>query len=411
MRTDVVIIGAGQAGLAMSRCLTGRGIAHVVLERGRIAERWRSSTWDSLRLLTPNWMTRLPSWSYRGADPDGFMRRDELVGHLEAYAAAFRAPVAPETRVRAVEHRHGRYQVTTDRGTWQAPAVVIATGDCDVPHVPALARLSPRIHQLTPASYKRAADLPQGGVLVVGAASSGVQLAEEIHASGRPVWLAAGRHTRLPRRYGGQDIMWWLDRIGVLSERAEAMRDLEAARRQPSLQLVGHPQHRSLDLMTLKAAGIRIVGRLVAADAMRVHFADDLAASVAESERRRARLLARIDCVMRLNGTATPPDPSPMRLAVDAVPTSLDLDRAGIRTVLWATGYRRSTAWLKLPVRDRHGEIMHQGGVTPAPGLYVLGLRILRRRNSNFIDGVGRDAQELAAHIAEQLHARRHLAA
>jgi putative flavoprotein involved in K+ transport len=339
------------------------------------------------------------------------MRRDELVRHLEAYAASFRAPVEPETRVRSVEHRRGRYQVTTDRGTWQATAVVIATGHCDTPHVPALARLSPRIHQMTPASYKRAADLPQGGVLVVGAASSGVQLADEIRAAGRSVWLAAGRHTRLPRRYGGQDIMWWLDRIGVLSERAETLPNLEAARHAPSLQLVGHPQHRSLDLMALAAAGVRIVGRLVAAEDMRVHLADDLAASVAESERRCARILARIDGVMSLSGRAASRDPSPMRLVVDDVPTTLDLSRVGIRTVLWATGYRRSTAWLKVPVHDRHGEIMHEGGVTPAPGLYVLGLRVLRRRNSNFIDGVGRDAQELADHIAARLHIQPHMAA
>jgi putative flavoprotein involved in K+ transport len=205
--------------------------------------------------------------------------------------------------------------------------------------------------------------------------------------------------------------MWWLDRIGVLSECAETLADLEAARHAPSLQLVGHPQHRSLDLMTLATAGVRIVGRLVAAEDMRVHLADDLAASVADSERRRARLLARIDGVMSRNGTVVPRDPSPTQLQVSDLPTTLDLSRAGIRTVLWATGYRRSTAWLKIPVHDRHGEIMHEGGVTPAPGLYVLGLRVLRRRNSNFIDGVGRDAQELADHIAARLHIQPHMAA
>ncbi|PWB64086.1 MAG: pyridine nucleotide-disulfide oxidoreductase [Bradyrhizobiaceae bacterium] len=411
-RTDVVVIGGGQAGLAMSRCLGDRAIAHVVLERGRIAESWRSHTWDSLRLLTPNWMARLPGWRYRGADPNGFMTREALIRYLDDYAASFRAPLEAGAAVRSVEFAHGRYRIATDRGTWEAPVVVIATGHSAAPQVPMMARgLSPRIHHVTPARYKRADDLPPGGVLVVGASASGIQLADEIHASGRPVTIAVGRHTRLPRRYRGQDIMWWLDRIGVLTERADAVRDLDAARRQPSLQLIGHPDGRALDLTTLQAAGVRITGRAVDMCGTRVHFADDLMQTVAESERRMTRVLARIDNVIALHNLGADEVPPLPRIALAGTRTELDLAQEGISTVVWATGYRRGLPWLKVPVRDMTGEIRHRGGVTPAPGLYLLGWRFMRRRNSSFIDGVGRDARELADEIALRLHARRHMAA
>ncbi len=408
-RTDVIVIGGGQAGLAMSRCLTARSIDHVILERGRVAERWRSGVWDSLHLLTPNWMSRLPGWTYRGRDPDGFMSRDQLVRHLEDYASSFSAPIEAETTVRAVTRHGDRYQVATDRGTWEAPVVVVATGHCEAPLIPEIAReLSPRIQHLTPASYKRAEDLPPGGVLVIGASASGAQLAEEIHASGRPVTLAVGDHTRLPRRYGGRDILWWLDRIGVLAERADTLPDLAAALRQPSLQLIG--AHRQLDLNTLQASGIRLVGRAVQMSGTRVDFTDDLAKTISVSEQRMTRLLARIDKVKALNGLPRGMPPAPIAVPTDA-PTRFDLADEGIGTVLWATGYRRNLAWLQVPVRDAQGEIVHTGGVTAAPGLYVLGFRLLRRRNSSFIDGVGRDAEELAGHVAARLYAKRHLAA
>jgi putative flavoprotein involved in K+ transport len=409
-RTDVIIIGGGQAGLAMSRCLTARAIDHVVLERGRVAERWRSSVWDSLRLLTPNWMTRLPGWSYRGRDPDDFMSRDQLVGHLEDYAASFDAPLQTGTTVRAVTRHGDRYRVATDRGTWDAAVVVVATGHCEAPLIPGISRgLSPRIRHLTPASYKRAEDLPPGGVLVIGASASGAQLAEEIHASGRPVTLAVGDHTRLPRRYGGRDILWWLDRIGMLAERSDTIANLEAALRQPSLQLIG--AHRQLDLNTLQAAGIRLVGRAVHMSGTRVDFADDLAATIAHAEQRMARVLGRLDKVKVLNGLPRGIAPAPIEVPAMGVPTRLDLADEGIGTVLWATGYRRNLSWLRVPVCDARGEILHTGGVTAAPGLYALGFRLLRRRNSSFIDGVGRDAEELAEHIAARLYAQRYLAA
>jgi putative flavoprotein involved in K+ transport len=239
-RTDVLIIGAGQAGLAMSACLAARGIEHVVLERGRVAERWRSERWDSLRLLTPNWMTRLPGHAYRGGAPEGFMCRDEVAEFLAGYGRGIVAPVAEATRVLRVAQCADGYEVTTDRGSWRARAVVLATGACDRAAVPGWSRtVSQRVAQVVPSRYRRPEDLPAGGVLVVGASATGVQLAEEIHRSGRPVTLAVGSHSRLPRRYRGRDIMEWFDAAGLLDERAEAVPDIAAARRQPSLQLVG----------------------------------------------------------------------------------------------------------------------------------------------------------------------------
>ncbi len=405
-RTDAIIIGAGQAGLSMSYCLTRQGIDHVVLERGRIAERWRSATWDSLRLLTPNWMSRLPGWSYAGSEPDGFMRRRELVDYLSDYAGSFAAPVLEDTAVHSVRRADGAYRVVTGSGDWQARSVIVATGACQHPRIPPMSRrLPPQIAQVTPSRYQNPHMLPAGGVLVVGASASGVQLADEIHASGRPVTLAVGRHTRLPRRYRGHDIMTWLDLAGILDERADAVPDLERARGQPSLQLVGSAGGRTIDLPGLRARGVRLAGRLERIDGDRVFLAGDLAESTGNAEQKLSRLLAGIDGFIAGHGlTRIAGAPEPRTPAVlDQPALRLDLGRSDIRTVVWATGYRRDYSWLDVPVFDAEGEIVHRGGVTPSPGLYVLGLRFLRRRKSSFIDGVGPDAEELALHISMHL--------
>jgi putative flavoprotein involved in K+ transport len=408
-RTDVVVVGGGQAGLAASRCLQARGVDHVVLERGRIAERWRSERWDSLRLLTPRWQSRLPDFSYRGPDPDGFMSRREVIGYLEAYARSFAAPVEEGVAVLAIERDGDGYRVTADRGEWRAESVIVATGHCDRPHVPALAAELPSdVVQLVPTRYRNPDVLPAGGVLVVGASATGIQLADEIHRSGRPVTLAVGRHVRLPRSYRGRDVMAWLDVTGFLDDGAEAVADLEAARRQPSLQLVGRPDHRTLDLGVLLDAGVRLVGRVTAVEGARVLFAEDLAETVAAAERRLARLLGRIDAYVATSGQAAVPPAEPLRpFAPPPAPAAIDLRADGIRTVVWATGYRRSYPWLRVPVLDERGDIRHVGGITPAPGLYVLGLLFLRRRKSSFLDGVGEDAAVLVDHLARHLARRR----
>lgn len=405
--TDAIVIGAGQAGLAMSHCLAARGIDHLLLERGRVAERWRSERWDSLRMLTPNWMSRLPGWTYRGADPEGFMTMPEVVAHLEGYAAA--APVETGVAVQALLRSPLGYLVETSAGVLAARAVVIATGQCDEPLVPAMASALPEaIRQVTPTGYRNPGLLPPGGVLVVGASASGVQIAEEIHRSGRPVTLAAGRHTRLPRRWRGRDILDWMDRAGVLREGAEDVRDLAAARAQPSLQLAG--RNASIDFGTLRALGVRVVGRVAAIAGSRVMLRDDLAETTAAAQRTLDRLRARVGAVADAEGAPDEPPPPPLEPFAPS-PGQIDLAAEGIRTVVWATGFRRNYAWLRVPVLDAAGEIRHRGGVTPAPGLYVLGLRFLRRRNSNFLDGVGADAEALAAELHAHLATQRRVAA
>jgi putative flavoprotein involved in K+ transport len=403
-RTDTIVIGGGQAGLAMSRCLSDRGIDHVILERGRVAERWRSERWDSLRLLTPSWQSRLPGQRYSGPDPDGYMTMGEVVDYLEGYARSLTVLVQTGTTVQAVVPAGTGYRVTTDRGTWEGDNVVIATGYCDVPHVPDMGRgLPPDIVQLVPTRYRNPGQLPDGGVLVVGASASGIQLADEIHASGRPVTLAVGRHTRMPRLYRGRDILWWLDKMGVFDETAKDVFDIDIARRQPSLQLVGRPDHTTLDLPLLQARGIRLAGRAIGVDGSRVSFADDLVAHTVAADARLARLMKRIDAYVNeagLAGTVGEAKPFAPFLWPAPSPTEIDLRTEGIRTVLWATGFRRRYPWLKVPVLDGSGEIRHEGGVTPSPGLYVIGHNFLRRRKSTFIDGVGDDARDLAAHIA-----------
>lgn len=407
---DIVIVGGGQAGLAMGRCLAARGVDYVILERGSIAERWRSERWDSLRLLTPNWMTRLPGWSYQGQHPDHFMPARDVAEFLSQYAHSFSANVEAQTTVTAVTYDGDRYRVVTDRGAWCARGVVIATGHCDVPIVPQLAGVLPgETVQIASPAYKRPSQLADGSVLVVGASSSGLQIAEELAKDGRDVTLSVGQHTRLPRRYRGHDIMWWLDAIGSFDE-PPPPGDPNAGMRQPSLQLVGSDDNYSIDLARLEQGGVRIAGRCVAASSTRLRFDGSLARTVAASDQKLARLMGRIDAFITINGLASPPaenEAAPLRLLTPARTTDL----AAPANVIWATGYRRDYSWLHVPVLDGGREIAHHGGLTAARGLYVLGLRFLRRRSSNFIDGVGRDAEALAISICDDLRMSRPQAA
>jgi len=416
VKVNTLIVGGGQAGLAMSHALGTLGLDHVVVERGRIAERWRAERWDSLRLLTPNWQSRLPGYRYGGPDPDGYMSMPEVIAFLEGYARSFEAPVVEQTTVVAVTPLQEGFEVTTDTGVWQAANVVVASGYCDVPHVPPMAAAaSPRLLQLVPTRYRRASDLPDGGVLVVGASASGVQLADEIQASGRQVTLAVGRHTRLPRRYRGRDILWWFDQIGIFDETIEEVFDAEISRRQPSLQLVGRPDHSTLDLPTLQSRGVQLTGRLIGLAGRLAWFDDELVAYTAAADVRLARLLARVDAFVDERGLASdvgPAEPFEPFLWPSPEPGWIDLEAAGIRTIVWATGFKRSYPWLRVPVLDAHGELRHRGGIVEWPGLYAMGLNFMRRRKSTFIDGVGADARDLAGHLAARegiAHAREQL--
>lgn len=406
-RTDTVIIGGGPAGLAMSHHLSAAGLDHVVIERGRIGERWRSERWDSLRLLTPNWQTRLPGWSYRGDDPEGFMTMPEVVDYLEGYGRSFDVPVHEHTEVELVRPAgDGGFTVHTTDGTWQTRTVVIATGATDVPAVADWqAGLGTDINQVTSPQYRNPGALPDGGVLVVGASASGLQIADELARFGRDVTLAVGSHTRLPRTYRGLDIHWWLDAAGMLDVRFDDVPDLERARRSPSLQLVGSCDRRDVDLGSVAANGVRVAGRAVTADGGRVSFDDSLSASMGAADRRLQRLLDKLDDHAEATGLdlELTDDSRPSPLVVPETPEQIDLRAEGITTVLWATGFRRHYPWLEVPVLDDRGEIRHHGGVVDWPGMYVLGLPFLRRRRSTFLDGFGADAADLATHLTQQV--------
>ena len=402
--TDVVVIGGGQAGLAMSQCLTGRSIDHVVLERGETANSWRTERWDSLRLLTPNWLTRLPGWSYQGNDPDGYMSASEVAGYLDAYRASFSAPICTGIDVTRIVRNGDQYVVETNDGPWSTRAVVMATGACSNPHVPAIAGDMPEhIEHITPIRYRNPSQLADGGVLVVGASASGLQLADELSRTGREVTLAVGDHVRLPRKYRGMDIHWWMDTIGQLDERYDEVEDLDRARRLPSLQLIGSPEHRDLDLSTVAANGVTLAGRLVGRNGHRAQFSGSFANLCTSADLKERRLLDRLDEYASSHGLdaelgeATRPNPT------ITAPPALDTDLRAIDTIIWATGFRPAYPWLDPQLLDRKGRLVHDGGVLPVPGLYALGLPFMRRRKSSFLDGVGPDAADIAKHLVGHL--------
>jgi putative flavoprotein involved in K+ transport len=404
-RVDVLVIGAGHAGLAMSHCLTERGIDHVVLERGEVANSWRRERWDSLRLLTPNWQTRLPGQCYRGPDPDGFMSMPEVIAFIDRYARRFAPPLRTGTTVTSVRAAAGGYRVMSDHGDWRCRAVVIASGACNLPVIPRVAGSLPEsVATCTPFQYRNPEQLEDGGVLVVGASATGVQLADEIHRSGRPVTLSVGEHVRMPRIYRGRDIQWWLQAAGILDQRYDEVDDIVRARDVPSPQLVGASPPTTLDLNALSAHGVRLVGRLAGVRQRTALLSGSLRNVCALADLKMVRLLDALDDWARRTGSAI--GPGPERFEPTQVPESprLGLELGSeIRTVVWATGFRPDYSWLHVPVLDRKGRIRHQGGIADAPGLYLMGLGFMRRRKSSFIHGAEDDARDLSAHLARFL--------
>jgi putative flavoprotein involved in K+ transport len=406
-KVTTVVVGAGHCGLAMSRCLTDRSIDHVVLERGEVANSWRAERWDSLRLLTPNWMTRLPGYAYDGDDPDGFMTMPEVVDFISAYAKEVAAPVLSHTTVMSVAPgAGGGFVVTTDQGRWEADSVVLASGACNIADLPAVAEaVPPDVFQLTAKQYRNPAQLPDGGVLVVGAAATGIQIADELQRSGRPVTLAVGEHVRLPRRYRGADILWWMDAAGILDEGYDEIPDLTRARHLASMQLIGSPEHTTLDLNALTATGVRLVGRLAGVQDGVAQFSGSLPNVTALADLKLGRLLDNIDAWAAEHGVdaAGRPERFPATAIPEYPPLTLDLRRGEIRSILWATGFRPDYSWLHVPVLDRKGRVRHDGGICPVPGLYLLGAPFLRRRKSTLIDGAAADARFLSEHLAAHL--------
>jgi len=410
VRTTAVVIGAGQSGLAMSWWLAERALDHVVLERGEVANTWRTERWDSLTLLTPNWQSRLPGHGYEGDEPDSYRTMAETIAFIERYATLLSPPLRTHCPVVSVRSASSGYEVVTEQGTWQCKAVVLATGAFNVAQVPKLAaEIPPDIAQLTTSQYRNPASLAPGGVMVVGAAASGAQIADEIQRSGRPVTVAVGEHVRAPRMYRGRDIQWWMDATGLNDERYDQVENLRRARALSSFQIAGHADRRDIDLNALTSLGVALVGRLAGVRDGKAQFSGSLRNLCELADLKQNRLLTTIDEWAAANGVGDAVDPPhrPEPTRVEASPPlGLDLRRAGIRTIVWATGFRPDYSWLDVPVLDPKGNIRHDGGVvTEAPGLYVMGLPFLRRRKSSLIDGAGDDARDLSAHLSSHLAA------
>jgi putative flavoprotein involved in K+ transport len=380
-----------------------------VLERGEVANSWRNERWDSLRLLTPNWQSRLPGLRYEGPDPDGYLTMGEVTEFIERFAKVSRAPVTTGANVTSVRPAEDGYRVTTSRGEIGCRTVVIASGACNRPTVPPLKAAVPAVvEQLTPFDYRGPAQFPDGGVLVVGASATGVQLAAELQQSGRPVTLSVGEHVRLPRTYRGRDVLWWMDASGVWDQRYDEVEDLTRARRLPSPQLVGTPERATLDLNVLTSMGVELTGRWAAVRDGRALFSGGLRNVFSLADLKLARLLDTFDEWAQAHGRDAELGP-PERLAPTRVPQAsrlqLDLGGGEISAIVWATGFRPEYGWLDVPVIDAKGRLRHEGGVVDSPGLYALGLPVLRRRKSTFIYGIEDDAREVIDHLTGHLAA------
>lgn len=393
---DVVVIGGGQAGLAVSYHLTARGIDHVVLERGRVGQTWRDR-WDSFCLVTPNWSVKLPGGEYDADDPDGYLPRDEIVAHLERYAASFSAPVREGIAVTSLS---GGFRLETSEGELSAAAVVVCTGAYQRPHRPAGAEtLPPGLVAIDAEGYTNPNAMPPGRVLVVGSGQTGCQLAEELLEAGRDVVLACGRAPWAPRRVGGRDIVAWLDETPFMDMR---LADLPSplARLVANVQTTGHQGGHDLNYRTLQAAGVTLTGRFLGADESRVHFADDLAASVAFGD-------ARYDDVRKLLAKHCPaapalPDPPPFDATA---PESVDV--SSLAAVIFTSGFRPDYgSWVHFDAFDEWGfPVVDDGASVSVPGLYFCGVHFMRTRKSSLLMGVGDDARVVAGKIAEQLGA------
>ncbi len=404
---EVAIIGGGQAGLALSYYLTQQGRAHVVLERGRIAETWRSQRWDSFTFVTPNWMTQLPGFPYEGEDPDGFLPHAEIVLTLERYAQSFHAPIHCGVQAKAVRLQPGGngYLIETSEGTFEAANVVLATGGFLCPKLPQARTAIPvNIMQLHSSQYRRPGRLPAGAVLVVGSGQSGSQIAEELHQSGRQVYLCVSRCGRSPRRYRGKDVMWWVNQMGGYDRTVDQLPS-PAARFTCHPDLSGKDGGHAINLRQLASKGVVLLGRLQEVHGNHVTLAPDLEQNLAWADTQAVQLTQAIDNFVVRTGMEVPAESTSEDSTTKWMPPAeprleVDLYAAGISTVIWATGFQLDFGWVHVPVFDETGSPLHQRGITSSPGLYFLGLPWLYKEKSALLFGIGEDAAFLAADIA-----------
>ncbi len=397
--TPVVVVGAGQAGLAVSHELTALGIDHVVLERNRIGETWRG-LWDSFCLVTPNWTMSLPGAPYAGDDPEGFVPRDEIVKYLQQYASSFDAPVRQGVGVNSLEPaRNGGFLLRTSAGDTHAQSVVVCTGAYQQPHRPHTAAAFPQdVLVIDAADYRNPAALPPGKVLVVGSGQTGCQIAEELHESGRDVFLACGRAPWAPRRLDGHDIVTWLQKTTFFDVPLSALPS-PAARLVANPQATGHRGGHDLHYRTLQAMGVQLLGRLTGVNGHRAYFADDLADSVAFGDARYTDIRQLLTEQLTVKGMTVPklPDPAPFH-----ADPPLELDLQGVGVVIFTSGFRPDyTHWVRFPAFDAMGfPLTDHGASTVVPGLFFCGVHFLRKRKSAVLYGVGEDAAIVAHTIA-----------
>lgn len=401
--TEVVVVGAGQAGLAMSEHLSAHGIPHLVLERSRVAEQWRSGRWDSLVANGPAWHDRFPSLEF-DVETDAFASKDQVADYFVAYADKIGAPVRCGVEVTSVRRSVGRagFQVETSDGTIEARYVVAATGPFQRPVIPPLVPDGAKLPQIHSSSYRNPQQLPDGTVLVVGAGSSGVQIAEEVQRSGRQVYLSVGPHDRPPRRYRGRDFVWWL---GVLGK-WDASTPPQGAEH-VTIAVSGARGGHTVDFRALAAGGIKLLGRAVSFDGGTMRFAPDLGANIANGDANYLSLLDEADAYIARNGLDLPEEPDARILGADPESVTnpileLVLADAGVTSIIWATGFALDYSWLQVDAFDEQGKPKHQRGVSSEPGVYFSGLPWQSRRGSSFIWGVWHDAKYLADQIAIQ---------